>query len=258
MKKLWLTSLPRDREQVRKVSEHLPKYGLVTDGHFWQDDLPSKAWAAPLDMLLEKDVVVWLLLVSPEEWAKASIRFGLSLLALAVQARRGSEFPMVIINTDPAVAIQDLPTAFNNCEILPLTSSTLLPKIVALANKPKEKVVADYHFSLPTLPGSGQWFEVGPGEGATWSGALFGVCDGEIDAHGVGASGLVPEKAILEYPLKGLKLKLGGEELTAWAVQNSLKSGESYYVRVQGIPKTAVFGPHSSEEEADFYVIHFY
>ena len=104
------------------------------------------------------------------------------------------------------------------------------------------------------MPQIGQWFEVGPMD-AAWTGAMFGVCGAEIDAHGVGPAGKLPQKAVLEYPMKGLKLALGEKEYTSWAVQNALDAASSYFVRVQGAPDSIVLGPLSQGEDAEVYVM---
>jgi hypothetical protein len=105
------------------------------------------------------------------------------------------------------------------------------------------------------MPQLGQWFEVGPVD-ADWSGAMFGVCGAEIDAHGVGPSGQLPQKAVLEYPMQGLKMTLGEKEHIAWAVKNRLDSDSSYYLRVKDEPESVLFGPFSEGDDAEVYVLH--
>ena len=84
---------------------------------------------------------------------------------------------------------------------------------------------------------------------------MFGVHGGEIDFHGVGPANGVPERAVLEYAQKGLKVQLGDDEFIAWAVQNRLDPGTSYYVRVQGTPDKLLFGPYAQTEEAEVHVV---
>jgi len=76
-----------------------------------------------------------------------------------------------------------------------------------------------------------------------------------VPFNGVGESGKLPLKAVLEYPMKGLKLQAGENEYTAWAVKNNLDDNQSYYVRVQDMPDSIVFGPYASEDEASLHVI---
>jgi len=104
------------------------------------------------------------------------------------------------------------------------------------------------------IPQLGQWFEVGP-FGSSWNGAMFGVCGAEIDAHGVGPAGKLPDKSVLEYPMQGLKLAMGEKEYVAWAVQNQLDSGSSYYVRIKGEPKAILFGPLAEGDDAEVYIL---
>ena len=84
---------------------------------------------------------------------------------------------------------------------------------------------------------------------------MFGVTVADITFQAVGPSGSLPTKTVLNYPMQGLKLEMGGKEYTAWATQNELNSETSYYVKVDGFPESILFGPYSPEEEADVFVI---
>jgi len=55
--------------------------------------------------------------------------------------------------------------------------------------------------------------------------------------------------------LKGLKLSLGEKEYSAWAAQNELTPETSYFVKIQGAPESLLFGPYSTQEEAELYVL---
>ena len=55
--------------------------------------------------------------------------------------------------------------------------------------------------------------------------------------------------------MEGLKLNLGDKEFTAWAAQNELNAQTSYFVKVDGFPESILFGPYSTEEATDVYVI---
>jgi hypothetical protein len=84
---------------------------------------------------------------------------------------------------------------------------------------------------------------------------MFGIPEGEILFHAVGAKGSLPDQSSLHYPVKGLKLNLGGKEYTAWAAQNELDSKTSYFVKVSGFPETILFGSYATQEETDVYVV---
>jgi hypothetical protein len=126
---------------------------------------------------------------------------------------------------------------------------------VVMVNTPAKKVPVEYRLDIYAMPKLGQWFEVGPVD-SSWKGVMFGVCGAEIDAHGVGPAGKLPQKAVLEYPMKGLKLALGEKDYTAWAVKNSLDGASSYYVRVQGEPESILLGPLAEGDDAEVYVLH--
>jgi hypothetical protein len=55
--------------------------------------------------------------------------------------------------------------------------------------------------------------------------------------------------------MQGLQVAVGDDEHTAWAVQNELDGGSSYYVRVQGEPQSILFGPLAEEDDADVYIL---
>jgi hypothetical protein len=65
----------------------------------------------------------------------------------------------------------------------------------------------------------------------------------------------LPAKTVLNYPMEGLKLEMGGKEYTAWAAQNELDAETSYFVKVEGFPESVVFGAYSAEESAEVFVV---
>ena len=255
MKKVWITALDRDEAKVSLTMKLAKQYGLEGNGHFWVDDLKNMAWLSPKDELLDVNDVMWIILSSEKALTKESVRYALSLLTLSIQAKRGNTFPIALVELTGRIDLETLPTPLQGCNILSLDDPSIGAKLIAQANLPLSAEKADYRFDIHANPGLGVWFEVGPGPETTWSGALFGVQGGEIDAHGVGPSGVLPEKAVLEYPTKGLKLQLGDDEFTAWAVQNVLKEDSSYYVRVQKTPSTVIFGSYDQEVDLDVNVM---
>jgi hypothetical protein len=44
-KRVWITALAKDEAKIASLMGSLKKYGLVTDGHFWVDDIKNMAWA---------------------------------------------------------------------------------------------------------------------------------------------------------------------------------------------------------------------
>jgi hypothetical protein len=254
MKQVWITSLAHEEKQVQKIMAMLKTYAMDANGHFWLDDLKKMAWLGPRAELIKDDTALWIILSSDKELASESVRYGLSMLALSVQAVRGHGFPIIFLHDGKIPSIDSLPTPFQGAEIFAVDNPAIGAKLVAKANMPLKKVSAEYRLDIYAIPQLGQWFEVGPFE-SSWKGAMFGVCGGEIDAHGAGPAGKLPDKAVLEYPMQGLKLTVGGEEYVAWAVQNRLDAGSSYYVRVQGEPKSILFGPLAEGDDAEVYII---
>ncbi len=255
MKKVWITSLIGDKQMVQKVMASFTQYGIEGNGHFWVDDLKNIAWLYAKEQIVDKDTALWIVLCSKENLAKESVRFGLSLLTISVQAEKGHGFPILIVDPEEGLTSEMLSTPLKGADIVSLNSPTLGAKIVAKANTPIQDIETEYKIDVHSLPGF-TWFEIIPLKGI-WNGALMGVQGAEIDFQGVGKSGILPQKTVLEYPVKGMKIKLGETEYTAWAVQNKIGKSISYYVRVQGIPKSILFGPFQTKNEAEVHVMKF-
>ncbi|GAB4229346.1 MAG: hypothetical protein OHK0028_03410 [Deltaproteobacteria bacterium] len=256
MKSVWLTSLGRSGENVKKVISLMKPYGVPVQGHFWADDLPKIAWMAPREEMIRPDVAAWVILATAETLASPSVRKGLSLLAITVQAKKGLSFPIVLLaeegGTPPA---SPLPTPLAGAEILSASDPGLAAKIVATIHMPRKDPAPEYRIDVYGNAHIGLWFEVGPREGR-WDGALFGVSGGEILFHGTGPKEMLPAQCTLEWPVKGMKLSLGDREYTAWGVRNGFDHRTSYFAKVKECPDSVLFGPFPAEgEAADFFVV---
>ncbi|RJR31767.1 MAG: hypothetical protein C4576_31545 [Desulfobacteraceae bacterium] len=254
MKKIWITSLARDEKLVGGLMGTARKYGLDANGHFWLDDLKNMAWQTPGESILDPATGLWVILGSEKDLQSLSVRYGLALLTLTVQARKGYGFHILWLCTDGALKTEALPTPLRSAEIVTVTDPTIGAKMVARANTPAPNVDLEYRLDIHANPGYGVWLEIGPGKGGEWKGSLLGVHEGDIDAHGVGRAGRLPQKCILEYPMKGLKMNLGAREFVAWSVQNRLDETLSYYARIKGVPKTFLFGQYAQDEQAEVHV----
>ncbi|MEW5725125.1 MAG: hypothetical protein AB1896_18575, partial [Thermodesulfobacteriota bacterium] len=230
--------------------------GLGVAGHFWNDRLEEMAWSAAREDLVRQETALWIILGSAEAFGGAETRYGLSLLAAGVHTQKGYGFPILLAVTQGEVAPETLPTQLAGADVLPADPAKLGPKIAAKANMPVKKIETEYRLDVFGVQGLGQWFEVGPAKGHAWKGVMFGVAGGgEIIAQGVGPRQKLPERSVLEYPMKGLKLQLGETEYTAWAVQNQLDDQTSYYLKVNEYPASILFGPMTETEDAEVYIV---
>ena len=256
-KTAWITVLDKEKNQeaAQKLYKTVQTYGLAPGGQFWQDNLEQMAWASARDDLIGPGTGLWIILGSAEALKTATIQYGLAMLTLGVQAEKSHGFPILIAVTDGVLTADDLPTPLKSAEILPASGAALGAKIAAKANMPVKKVPVEYRLDVFGVQGLGQWFEVGPAPGHSWKGVMFGVDQGEINAHGVGPAHKLPEKSILEYPMAGLKLQLGDSEFTANAVQNQLTENDSYYLKVAGNPSAILFGPLTQDDEGEAFVV---
>lgn len=255
MKTLWLTSLIESEEKVKTLITQLRTYGLEARGHFWEDAIAKMAWAKPREELIKPEISLWLILTSNENLKDPSIRYGLSLLALTVQAVKGISFPVVILVTDKeTLHPETLPTPLRGCDFLSLTDPGMMAKLVVKVNTPVKEIIPEYRLDTYGNPHIGQWVEVGPCN-RSWPGAMFGVSGAEIAFHAVGPKGSLPTTSSLRYPLKGMKLNLGEKEYIAWAAQNEMDANTSYFVKIEGFPESILFGPYATEESAEVFVL---
>jgi hypothetical protein len=255
MKTIWVSVLGAYKEEVQKLMSLLKPYGMEIKGSFWEDDLEKLSWIKDRDGLIDRNTALWLVLGSAKELLTPSIRYGLSMLSLSVLAQRGHHFPRIIatLEKDP-VEGASLPTPLKGTECTALSDSALGAKIVARVHTPAKEPVLDYRLDAYGSLHIGQWFEVGPGKGS-WDGCMFGVEGGEITFQAVGPRGRLPDQATLQFPVRGMELRLGEQSYVAWAVQNELTPDQSYFAKVTGFPQSILFGPHSDADEAEVYVI---
>lgn len=255
MKTVWISSLAVAEEDVQSLMQKLKTYGLDASGHQWSEDNQALAWMGPRDRLCAADCAFWAIMGSSEALRKPETRYGLSLLALCVQARRGAAFPVVVLQTDAApLNAEDLPTPLQRAVVLSASDSGTPAKLVAKAHAKVPDLRAAYYFDMVGDPQLGQWYEVRPTQGA-WPGIIFGVDEGEIKFQAVGPEGSLPTTSTLNYPMQGIKLSLGETEFTAWATRNEVSQDTAYFIKVQGFPRTLIFGAYSEESEAEMYVI---
>jgi hypothetical protein len=241
MKTIWVTSLGSSQDPIKKLMSQMKTYGLEVQGHFWKDDLKKMAWMAARDSLMDAKISMWAILGSSDELLAADTLYGLSLLAVSVQAQRGLHFPIMIIQTQgESIASEQLSTPLKGAETMSASDAGLGAKLVARVHKTAKPVPSEYHMDIYANEQIGQWFEVRP-QNSSWPGVMFGVAGAEIAFHAVGPS--------------GLKLEMGGKEYTAWAAQNELDAETSYFVKVEGFPESVVFGAYSAEESAEVFVV---
>lgn len=252
-KKIWITALEKDEEKAKKIFQTVHQYGLETNGNFWIDDLEKMEWGGPAPELAAPETALWIVAGAKASFDKPSIRYGLALLASMAHSVKGHGFPILFVCWDGDLDVSKLPTPLKSVEAV--KPALLGAKVAAKANIPPKKIAAEYRLDLYPIPGLGLWFEVGPAAGHSWQGVMLGAQDAEIDAHGVGPHGRIPDRCVLEYPMQGLKLQAGEREFTAWAVKNALSEGDSYYARVRGNPKALLFGEMSEADDAEVYIL---
>jgi len=253
MKSVWITALAKEPDVVKEIIHQANKYGLEANGHFWEDDLKQMAWLAVREKLKDKAVSLWVVLLSKDAM-NPDVRYGLTLLSLAIKTER-PELPVLLIDPADRVTKEDLPGIFDTTPFVKGSGTKVAVKFAAMANIPAKQVSVPYHLAVHANPGYGVWFEVGPCRDEDWTGVLFGVRQGEIKAHGCGIRGQIPEKCVVEYPIKGMKLASGVDEYLAWGIQNRLTASESYFVKVDGVVVSCLYGPMPDDVQADLHIL---
>lgn len=255
MKSIWLSALSVPEQEVRALMGKLKTYGLNPSGHQWNDDLGAMAWMGPKDELCKAQCAFWAIMGGRAAWQKPETRYGLSMLALCVQAKRGIGFPIVLLQSgsDPLSAA-DLPTPLQRAVVLPAADAGTPAKLVAKAHVQAPDLPASYHLDMVGNPQFGQWFEVRPVR-EPWPGIIFGVDEGDIKFQAVGPAGQLPTTSTLEYPMQGIKMEYNQRPFTAWALRNTLSPEISYYVKVEGAPATLLFGAFSEAGEAEMFLV---
>lgn len=253
MKSIWLSALNVPEQEVRALMGKLKTYGLNPSGHQWSDDLAAMGWMGPRNELCNPQCAFWAILGGREASGKPETRYGLSMLALCVQAKRGPGFPIVLLQTGvEPLSAADLPTPLQRAVILPASDAGMPAKLVAKAHVKAPDLPAAYYLDMVGNPQVGQWFEVRPTRDE-WPGIIFGVDEGEIKFQAVGPAGQLPTTSTLNYPMQGLKMDFKGRGFTAWALRNMLSPALSYYVKVEGTPGALLFGAFSEAGEAEMY-----
>jgi hypothetical protein len=255
MKNIWLSALTVPEQEVRVLLQKLKTYGLNPSAHQWVDDNAAMAWMGPRDALSDAQCAFWAIMGPAAAFAKPETRYGLSVLALCVQSRRGPGFPIVMLRTGAEpFSSADLPTPLQRALVLPAADAGTPAKLVAQAHGQAPALQGAYHFDMVGNPQLGQWFELRPARDA-WPGIIFGVDKGEIKFQAVGPAGALPATSTLNYPMQGLKLDFQGRDYTAWAVRNAITPESAYYVKVEGTPGNLLFGAFSEESDAEMYAI---
>jgi hypothetical protein len=255
MKAIWISAMKKDEAAAQKMAAPFKTYGIEAQGHFWENDNAKMAWLGARDAILNDQIALWAILADREDLENGDLRYGLSMVALTIQAKSGPGFPIVVLQTDgDPLKTDELPTPLQRANILPAFDPGTPAKLVAKVHAKPPALPAAYHLDMVGSEQLGQWLEVYPAADP-WPGIIFGVDDGEIAFQAVGRPGKLPKTSTLNYAMQGLKLESAGTQFTAWATQNEISVDSAYFVKISGSPKTLLFGPYAEDQEADMYII---
>lgn len=258
-KRVWLSWLPADGDvaAIQATIKTLSKAGLEAGGSIWNRDLVKVGWAETAAQLTADDAAdLWLIVGARADLDDIAVRYGLSLTAASIAAKRTRPLPILVAGLDFAPSPEALPRLLHDARALSPPAGSWGAHVVAAALRPPApQTQQGFSLSVIAHPSLGQWFEIGPAAGARWQGILFGVDGGEITHQGVGPSRELPERCTLEYPSQGIRIDVGGRDYSCWAVRNVLEDGQSYFARVIGAPARIVFGELPEQDEAELHVL---
>lgn len=257
--RIWLSWLPlgADEAAVQARVQGLQRSGLEVQGSGWNRDLTSVGWTETATPLVERDdVALWLIVGNAADLADPAVRYGLSLAAATIKAKRARPLAVAVAGLDGPLTAGALPPLLRDAACLSPPANTWGPQVIAAALRRRASQLPEgFRLSVIAHPSLGQWFEVGPGPGACWQGALFGVDGAEITHQGVGQAGALPERCTLEYPSRGIQVTLAAVQFSCWGVRNRLADDESLFVRIVGAPHRIVFGEFPEQDEADLHML---
>jgi len=257
-RKVWLSWVAQDATKADPNASMaaLNKNGLLPQGNRWVDDVAKGAWAELLPALSDAHQTdAWVIALDRASFERASIRYGLSVLAATVRERRGATYPIAVLGIDFTPTQEQLPMFLRGGSIYSHADSGWPAKLVASFFKKAEATAQEFRFTAYASQYTGQWFEFGP-RAEAWHGVMFGVSgDAKILHHAVGPKGALPERTVLEYATKNIQAKVGDTDFTVWSVQNEVTTEQSYFLKVEGCPAKVVLGGHPGAESAEVYVV---
>lgn len=256
-KRIWVSALSKNADQIRRITLSLRDYGFNCQGHIWLDDAPKLAWRGAYDELVHEQCRHWVILADEDSLKCPTIRYGLSLMTYAMLRDNPEQMPIITL-AEKQETLELLPPILRKSQLILTSQNGWEAKFVAATIK-----VAPFKlpYRINTIGDAhiGQWFEIGSTL-ETWHGLAFGVAglDAVIDFQGVGPAGSLPDKSILEYPMEGIKIDVRETAFTAWAVTNLLDSKHSYYVRVRGLPDQLLLMPGfkpAADDDDEAYIV---
>ncbi len=255
-KTVWMTWMVEGESRLgpRQLSRQLQRSGLRPAGAMWIDDLDKLAWKELGDLLSERhNTDLWLIVTDQAAIQRPTNRYALSLLLAQLhESRQG--LPIFLLGLDYKPEAEQLPTLLRCLPMASVQQPVWPAKVVAAAYRRATFTEPDYRLSVRADPFLGLWLEVGPRHGP-WHGVMLGTHGGEIVQHAVGRKGALPQRSVVDHPLKGIRAQVGDTEFMAWSAQNDLSENESYFVRIKGLPEKLLVGGHAAEDEADVQVV---
>ncbi|MDY0361144.1 MAG: hypothetical protein RBR08_06815 [Desulforegulaceae bacterium] len=250
----YVLMLSNDAQKTALIKSQLDANGLNFKGSLFKDDLEKNAWNFSLDEIKNPETGVLIICGSKTDFFKKSILKGLSLLILSVQYLKGEKFPIIVVS-DFETEKQNLPFALKNVFFVSITSPLIGAKAAAKANISVKKGERNFRLNILTFQNNYIWIEAGPLI-KKWNGIITGVLKpSKIDALGIGEKDKIPEKSVLEYPLRGIELEINKREFYAWAAKNQISDNESAFFRIDKNSDSFIFGSFNDGKDIEVCIV---
>ncbi len=242
-KQIFLSAMDKDEAEAAGILKGIQSAGMDAEGHFWDTTDKDLTRALPHREIEKADA--WVILASRKLTSDEQI--GLTLTLMSARAWRKSRLPVLIVGPEQALP----PLLADAAEFCPPEKlTTRLAVRTSIAKKWNEQ---ELRICVRFQSGVGIWIEAGPSQGETWKGVLLGVdpaLGGAIDFQAVGPRGSLPERTVLEHPMKDARLSAGETEYVAWGCSNTLTSEDSFFVRLKGLTSSLLLGEGLAEEDS--------
>lgn len=250
----WIITLGADEQPAQAIAAKLAPYGLPPKGQRWST--ADQAWLGSAQEAAQANAAVIILTGELDTLADPVLRRQLALFRLALQTYRQSVVNGFILGAAPQPeSLAGATTVLGDWQTL--SDAQWMAKVVARAHAPN-KPNWPVRLGLHAHDRLGIWLETHPAPGHTVSGALLGVAGNQAmpDFHAVGNAGALPQKTVNEYELQGLQFDVREQAFEAWALQNTLTTVQSYYVRLAGEPDYLAIGSMPDGQPSDVSLIH--
>ncbi len=257
-KTIVLTSLENNENLIKSIGQEIADKGLNVIATAWQDSADNIGLT--IKELVAENVALWIILGDNKTFENEKTRAAISLIYLAALHQRDGKILPIMFSPNQDENTFTPPNIFNDAtNFLAIKNATTILKnkiatkafILVSKNPQLANNNENYRFNVICPTGLGLWLEIGA-KTENWQGIILGSYgnNSEPVAHGVGVKNVIPQKATLNYPVKGMQIELTDKKFIAWGCQNLLTPDISYFVKLNEIPTDIIFAEFPKDEQS--------